>query len=61
MMDERNVSRRDILKLGSAGLIGLAGSYFLNTITGLTPAVNAATQSKQNHSHMNHSNNKVEI
>ncbi len=61
MMDERNVSRRDILKMGSAGVIGLAGSYFLNTFGGLTPAVHAATHSQKNHQNMNHSNDNVDV
>lgn len=60
-MDEKSVSRRDLLKLGSAGLFGLAGSYFLNTITGLTPMVNAATQDNQKHNHMNQSNSMEDL
>lgn len=61
MSEENNVSRRDILKLGSAGVIGLAGSYLVNTMTGLTPVVKAATHSGKKHGNMNHSNNMMDV
>lgn len=61
MSDEKNVSRRDILKLGSAGVIGLAGSYILNTIPGLTPAIKAATPGGNKHDNMNHGNLSTDL
>ena len=56
MSDDDKVSRREILKIGSAGALGLAGSYFLNKISPVTPTVNAETHGKNEHSEMLHSN-----
>ena len=54
MSEQRKISRRDILKLGSAGALGLAGSYFLNNLGPFTSSVKAQSHS-QKHSSMDHS------
>ena len=54
MSEKSKISRRDILKLGSAGALGLAGSYFLNNLSPFTPAVKAQSHDNK-HSNMDHS------
>ena len=54
MSENSRVSRRDALKLGSVGALGLAGSYLLNKIS-YTPSVKAETHGQNDHSKMNHS------
>ncbi|PLR83557.1 copper oxidase [Bacillus canaveralius] len=61
MSVDDKVSRRDILKIGSAGALGLAGSYLLNKMTPLTPTVKAETHSKNVHAKMNHHNNMNDL
>lgn len=46
MSDQNQIYRRDILKLGSAGALGLAGRYFLNMFSSFTPSVQAQTHNK---------------
>lgn len=46
MSEQNQISRRDILKLGSAGALGLAGSYFLNNLAPFSSSVQAQSHSK---------------
>jgi Sec-independent protein secretion pathway component TatC len=43
MSEQSKFSRRDVLKLGSAGALGLAGSYFFNNLAPFTSSVKAQT------------------
>ena len=54
MSEKSKVSRRDVLKLGSVGALGLAGSYLFNKVT-YTPPVKAETHGQNDNRKMNHS------
>lgn len=56
-MSDKKISRRDILKIGTTGMLGLAGSMYLNTLSPFTNKAAASnhTNHKKNHS-MNHEN-----
>lgn len=58
MSEQNQISRREILKLGSAGALGLAGSYLLNMFPPLTPSVQAQTNHK-NHGNVNHDHQMI--
>ena len=58
---KKNVTRRDILKLGSAGIIGLAGSYLVDSVVGVNPIIKAAAPSGNKHGKMNHSNPMIDV
>ncbi|WNX00578.1 multicopper oxidase domain-containing protein [Bacillus sp. TSA-4] len=47
MPDEKKVSRRDILKMGTAGAFGVAGSYYLNKMAQFPTMAQAANNSSQ--------------
>ena len=54
MSEKSKVSRRDVLKLGSVGALGLAGSYLFNKVAYPSP-VKAETHGQNGSSKMNHS------
>ncbi|MGE7687514.1 multicopper oxidase domain-containing protein, partial [Peribacillus simplex] len=57
MSDEKKVSRRDILKMGTAGAFGIAGSYYLNKMAQFPNVAQASSDSSHKTSnHSNHSN-----
>ena len=45
MSDEKKVSRRDILKMGTAGAFGIAGSYYLNKMAQFPTVAQASNDS----------------
>ncbi|MFD6442557.1 copper oxidase, partial [Peribacillus sp. NPDC060186] len=57
MSNEKKVSRRDILKMGTAGAFGIAGSYYLNKMAQFPTVAQASNDSShKNGNHSNHSN-----
>ncbi|CAH0227425.1 Copper-containing nitrite reductase [Peribacillus frigoritolerans] len=57
MSDEKKVSRRDILKMGTAGAFGVAGSYYLNKMAQFPTMAQASNNSShKNGNHSNHAN-----
>ncbi len=42
-MSDKKMSRRDLLKIGTAGALGVAGSFYLNNAGPFSNAVKAAT------------------
>ena len=53
MSEKSKVSRRDVLKLGSVGALGLAGSYLFNKVSYTAPA-KAETHGQNGSSKMMH-------
>ena len=51
-MSDNKISRRDILKIGTTGAIGIAGSIYLNKVAPFSKVVHAEdhTSSHNNHS-----------
>ena len=56
-MINNNISRRDILKLGTTGALGIAGSIYLNKVAPFSKVVHAENHTSSNNSHsVNHTN-----
>lgn len=50
-MSDNKISRRDILKIGTTGALGLAGSFYLNKVAGLPNVVHVDNHSSHTKSH----------
>src|SRR6476660_2672805 len=50
-MSNNKISRRDILKIGKTGVLGIAGSMYLNKMTPFSKEVHAEDHSSSNQTH----------
>jgi manganese oxidase len=59
-MSEKKISRRDILKIGTTGALGIAGSIYLNKIAPLSKVVHAEDHNHSTNHTMIHDSTKTE-
>ena len=56
-MSDNKISRRDILKLGTTGALGIAGSIYLNKVAPFSSVVHADNHTSNHPNHtVNHTN-----
>jgi manganese oxidase len=56
-MSDNKISRRDILKLGTTGALGIAGSIYLNKVAPFSKVAHAENHSSSHNSHsVSHTN-----